>query len=175
MGLGDVEQGEASTLLCPLMLENPQHRWAFIRKVYAILSIQLSLTVVVASVVVFVPEISSFLVSSYLGLIVYILIIITPSVAIWLLGMYYQRHPLNIFLLAIFTIAISAAVGLTCAFTSGKLILEAAILSLVVFIGLTLQTFWAAKRGQDFSFKGSFRFGALLILLAFGFIQSSAL
>ncbi|XP_078442744.1 protein LIFEGUARD 2-like [Wolffia australiana] len=170
-GWQDLEQGEASTLLYPTMLENPELRWSFIRKVYSILSIQLFLTVVIAAVVVSVREISYFLVSSGLGLAVYILIIITPFVVICLLRLYYQRHPLNIFLLAIFTIAISAAVGLTCAFTSGKVILEAAILTLVVVVSLTLYTFWAAKRGQDFSFLGPFLFGALLVLLVFGFIQ----
>ena len=34
---------------------------------------------------------------------------------------YYQWHPVNFVLLGIFTLCISFAVGLTCAFTSGKL------------------------------------------------------
>jgi hypothetical protein len=33
---------------------------------------------------------------------------------------YHQKHPVNLILLAIFTIAISFAVGMTCAFTSGN-------------------------------------------------------
>lgn len=33
---------------------------------------------------------------------------------------YYQRHPLNYFLLAIFTVSLAFVVGLTCSFTSGN-------------------------------------------------------
>ncbi|KAJ0734877.1 hypothetical protein HanPI659440_Chr11g0425401 [Helianthus annuus] len=36
------------------------------------------------------------------------------------LSYYYQRHPVNYLLLGIFTISLAFAVGLTCAFTNGK-------------------------------------------------------
>ncbi|CAN1270925.1 Protein LIFEGUARD 2, partial [Linum perenne] len=84
---------------------------------------------------------------------------------------YHQKHPVNYLLLGVFTVAISFAVGLTCAFTSGKVILEAAILTAVVVVGLTLFTFWAAKRGYDFNFLGPFLFGAILVLMVFAIIQ----
>lgn len=38
-------------------------------------------------------------------------------------------------------------------------------------IGLTLYTFWAARRGKDFSFLGPFLFAAVLVLMVFGLIQ----
>lgn len=44
----------------------------------------------------------------------------------------------------------------------------------VVVISLTLYTFWAAKRGQDFGFLGPFLFGALIVLIVFAFIQVHA-
>ncbi|CAA7404027.1 unnamed protein product [Spirodela intermedia] len=168
---GDLEAGEASVPLYPMMLESPDLRWAFIRKVYSILSIQLLLTAVVSAVVVSVHPISHFFVSSGLGLAVYIVIVFLTFILILPLHRYSQRHPVNLFLLAIFTVAISIAVGLTCAFTKGRVILEAAILTFVVVVSLTLYTFWAARRGQDFSFLGPFLFGALLVLIVFGFIQ----
>jgi hypothetical protein len=34
---------------------------------------------------------------------------------------YHQKHPVNLLLLGLFTVAISFAVGMTCAFTSGNL------------------------------------------------------
>lgn len=34
---------------------------------------------------------------------------------------YHQRHPVNYFLLGIFTITLAFAIGLTCAYTSGKI------------------------------------------------------
>lgn len=33
---------------------------------------------------------------------------------------YHKKHPVNYLLLGIFTVALAFAVGLTCAFTSGK-------------------------------------------------------
>lgn len=42
------------------------------------------------------------------------------SAVLFPLRIYYQHHPVNLFLLAIFTVAISIAIGLTCAFTKGK-------------------------------------------------------
>jgi len=84
---------------------------------------------------------------------------------------YYQHHPVNLLLLGLFTIAISFAVGLTCAFTKGEVILESGILTAVVVLSLTAYTFWAAKRGHDFNFLGPFLFAAVMILMLFALIQ----
>lgn len=54
---------------------------------------------------------------------------------------------------------------------TGKVILEAVILTAAVVISLTVYTFWAAKRGHDFSFLGPFLFGAIIVLMVFAFIQ----
>ncbi|KAJ3669898.1 hypothetical protein LUZ60_010222 [Juncus effusus] len=164
----DVESGE---LLYPGMEESPELRWAFIRKIYVILTIQLLLTAVVAGVVVKVTAIAEFLTSSNTGLALYIFLIILPFIVMCPLYYYHQKHPVNLLLLSLFTVSISFAVGMSCAFTSGKIILEAAILTTAVVVGLTCYTFWAAKRGQDFNFLGPFLFGALIVLLVFSFIQ----
>lgn len=55
--------------------------------------------------------------------------------------------------------------------TTGKVILESVILTAVVVVSLTLYTFWAARRGHDFSFLGPFLFAALMILIVFALIQ----
>ncbi|XP_031485413.1 protein LIFEGUARD 4-like [Nymphaea colorata] len=166
---GDVEGGTAP--LYPMMLESPELRWAFIRKIYSILTIQLLLTIAVAAVVITVRPISLFFVSTTAGLVLYIVIIILPFILLCPLYFYHQRHPVNLLLLGLFTVSISFLIGLTCAFTSGKVILEAAILTAVMVVSLTLYTFWAARRGQDFGFLGPFLFGALFILIIFGMIQ----
>lgn len=54
---------------------------------------------------------------------------------------------------------------------SGKVILESVMLTAVVLISLTLYTFWAAKRGHDFSFLGPFLFAAIMILFVYALIQ----
>jgi len=84
---------------------------------------------------------------------------------------YHEKHPVNLILLGFFTVAISFAVGMTCAFTSGKVILESAILTTVVVVSLTAYTFWAVRRGKDFSFLGPFLFASLIVLLVFALIQ----
>lgn len=76
----DAEAGAAARPLYPMMLENPQLRWAFIRKVYSILSIQMLLTVVVAAVVVYVRPVALFFVSSPGGFGLYIFILILPFI-----------------------------------------------------------------------------------------------
>ncbi|KAK9288687.1 hypothetical protein L1049_017150 [Liquidambar formosana] len=170
---GDIESGGGinGDQLYPMMMESPQLRWAFIRKVYVILSIQLLLTVAVAAVVVFVHPISHFLLKTKAGLPVFIVILILPFLFLCPLFAYHKRHPWNFLLLGLFTISIAFAVGLSCAFTKGRIILEAAILTSVVVIGLTLYTFWAVKRGHDFNFLGPFLLGSILVLCVFAFIQ----
>ncbi|KAA8548681.1 hypothetical protein F0562_000365 [Nyssa sinensis] len=167
---GDVETGNNGQLY-PSMMENPQLRWGFIRKVYVILSMQLLLTVGVSVTVMFVRPISHFLTRTTPGLVVYILIIIFTLILLWPLHVYQKRHPVNLFLLTLFTLGMSCSVGLSCALSKGRIVLEAGILTCVVVVGLTLYTFWAAKRGQDFQFLWPFLFASLLVLMVFSFIQ----
>ncbi|XP_020085277.1 BI1-like protein [Ananas comosus] len=165
----DVESGARP--LYPMMLESPELRWAFIRKIYSILTIQMLLTIAVAAIVVYVHPIAYFFVSSPGGLGLYIFFIILPFLVLCPLYYYYQHHPVNLLLLGLFTVSISFAVGLTCAFTKGKVILESVFLTAIVVVGLTLYTFWAARRGHDFNFLGPFLFAALMILIVFALIQ----
>ncbi|XP_041022825.1 protein LIFEGUARD 4-like isoform X2 [Juglans microcarpa x Juglans regia] len=72
----DLEAGARP--LYPLMQESPELRWAFIRKVYSILTFQLLATIAVGAVVVFVHPIAHFFVSTGAGLALYILLILTP-------------------------------------------------------------------------------------------------
>ncbi|KAL6184980.1 hypothetical protein ACLB2K_041115 [Fragaria x ananassa] len=52
-----------------------------------------------------------------------------------------------------------------------KIVLLAVILTATVFLALTLYTFWAVKRGADFSFMGPFLFAACIMLFTFALIQ----
>ncbi|PWA96728.1 bax inhibitor-1 family protein [Artemisia annua] len=173
-GKNDVETGVGgggAAALYPMMLESPELRWSFIRKIYSIVAVQLLLTVAVGAFVVSYHPVVRFLTTTGAGLAVYIILIITPFITLCPLYYYHQRHPVNYVLLAIFTASLAFAIGLTCAFTSGKVILEAVILTAVVVVSLTLFTFWAAKRGYDFNFLGPFLFGAIMVLMVFALIQ----
>ncbi|KAK9139546.1 hypothetical protein Scep_009227 [Stephania cephalantha] len=52
-----------------------------------------------------------------------------------------------------------------------KIVLEALILTSAVVFALTGYTFWAAKKGKDFSYLGPILFTSLIILILTGFIQ----
>ncbi|XP_071739735.1 protein LIFEGUARD 4-like [Rutidosis leptorrhynchoides] len=72
----DIEAGKHY----PTQMEDPQLRWGFIRKVYSILTLQLLLTVIVASIVVVTPRINQFF-RTRMGLIVYLIIFIITIIA----------------------------------------------------------------------------------------------
>jgi len=55
--------------------------------------------------------------------------------------------------------------------STGTVVLQATILTAAAVVGLTLFTFWAVKRGYDFSFTFPFLFTSLLVLLVYITIQ----
>jgi len=67
---------------------------------------------------------------------------------------------------------LSVTVGVACANTEGRIVLEALILTSAVVFSLTAYTFWASKKGKDFSFLGPVLFSCLVILILTGFIQA---
>ncbi|PWA65455.1 bax inhibitor-1 family protein [Artemisia annua] len=169
-GKFDIETGP-SRKLYPTMTESPELRWGFIRKVYVIVTIQLLLTVAGGALVVkFDHPIVRFFSTTTGGLISVDMGFLRCTV-LFMLFCFHKSHPLNYVLLAIFTISLALPIGLACSFTHGKVILEAAILTTVMVVSLTLFTFWGAKRGHDFSFLGPFLFAALNMLIVFGLIQ----
>jgi len=166
----DIESGGSESMYS-LMYSTAQSRWHFIRKVYAIIAIQLLATAVVAAFVVTHQPIAHFFGDTWGGLACYIVLAFVTLIVMCPLYAYRNRHPLNYLFLGIFTILMAISVGLSCSYTNGKIILEAVILTAAVVISLTLYTFWAVSRGHDFSFLGPFLFGSLNVLLVFGIIQ----
>ncbi|KAL6005247.1 Protein LIFEGUARD 4 [Asimina triloba] len=152
-------------------MEGPQLRWDFVRKVYCILSIQLLMTVAVAAAVVYIHPIAHFFAHTKEGLIVYIGLSVLNLILLLLLAYFHRKHPVNFVLLILFTVSISFQIGLACSFAGGKVVMQAAILTTVIVVSLTLYTFWAAKRGSDFSKLGPFLFAALLMLMILSLIQ----
>ncbi|KAL7124017.1 hypothetical protein ABFS83_14G020000 [Erythranthe nasuta] len=165
----DIEMGNGGQLY-PGMMENPQMRWGFIRKVYSILCVQLLLTFGVAIAMVLTHPVREFM-RSPRGFFVLLPIMIVTFILCMMMSCFSKRHPWNYVFLLLFTIAIACLVGAVCAQSKGQAVLMAAGLTLLLTVGLTLFTFVAAKRGHDFSFLGPFLFCALLVLMAFGIIR----
>ncbi|GJS43259.1 BI1-like protein [Tanacetum coccineum] len=159
-GTSDIVTG-TSRILYPTMTESQELRWGLIRKVYAILTVQLLLTVVVGALVD-----KFYLLDDYdwwIGLIWLIIPFISK--------LFVLMYSLNHLLFAIFTVSLALATGLACSFTHVEVVLEAVILTAVVIVSLTLFTFWAAKRGYDFNILGPFLFATIMVLIVFAVIQ----
>ncbi|KAJ8619608.1 hypothetical protein MRB53_028137 [Persea americana] len=143
-------------------------RWGFIRKVYGILAAQILLTTIVSAVTVLYTPISDTLRSSP-GLVLGVSIV--PLFLMFPLYHYQQKHPLNFVFLGLFTVFLSLSVGIACANTKGRIVLEALILTSGVVFALTGYTFWASKKGKDFSYLGPILFAGLMVLFLTGLIQ----
>ncbi|KAL6548430.1 BI1-like protein [Orobanche gracilis] len=162
----DIESGE---MLYPGIGHGEnQLRWGFIRKVYGILTAQILMTTVVSAATVLYAPINDLLRGNS-GLLLFL--IFTPFILLWPLYVYQQKHPLNFIFLGLFTASLSLTIGVSCANTEGRIVLEALILTSAVVLALTGYTFWAAKKGKDFSFLGPILFTSLFILVLTGFIQ----
>ncbi|OAY78510.1 BI1-like protein [Ananas comosus] len=143
-------------------------RWGFVRKVYGILAAQLLLTTAVSAATVLYSPVNALLAGSpALALALAFL----PFLLLFPLHHYQQKHPLNFVFLGLFTICLSLSVGVACANTQGKIVLEALILTSAVVSSLTGYAFWASKKGKDFSYLGPALFASLIVLLVTSFMQ----
>jgi protein lifeguard len=79
-----------------------------------------------------------------------------------------HKHPLNIYLLSAFTITESYMVGTICTFYDSQIVLQAVILTFVVFVALTLFTL---QSKMDFSGFGPFLWTTLWVVVFTGFLQ----
>ncbi|XP_024996514.1 BI1-like protein [Cynara cardunculus var. scolymus] len=162
---GDIEEG---VLYPGISHGENQLRWGFIRKVYGILAAQMVLTTAVSFLTVLYAPINELLRGNS-GLLLFFVFL--PFILLWPLHVYQQKHPLNFVFLGLFTASLSLTVGVSCANTDGKIVLEALILTSAVVSSLTAYTFWASKKGKDFSFLGPILFTSLIILLVTTFMQ----
>ncbi|KAF8673575.1 hypothetical protein HU200_048661 [Digitaria exilis] len=148
--------------------EDPRLRWAFVRKVYAVLSLQFALTAAVSIVACYVRAIPRFFVDGPAAAVwpVFIFILLSPLIGAprflplssppYCLG---EKHPANLVLLGVFTLCCSLSIAVSTSTT------------LVSVVGLTLFTFWAVKKGYEFTFMFPFLFTCLHVLLVYIFIQ----
>lgn len=194
-GSGDVEAGDA--LYPGIDATENMLRHGFIRKTFGIVSCQLALTALVTAVLMVNPATQVYLASS-VG--IQVALMLLTFLGLIPLYMYKAKHPTNLFLLAAWvsptrprcpprtappppspspptltpppqTGIFSVSVGLACTFFAPALVLEALVLTAGVVGALTLYTFWATKRGQDFTWLGGLLFASLWTLIIWGFLQ----
>jgi FtsH-binding integral membrane protein len=147
---------------------NRDVRIGFIRKVYGLLSAQLLATVVVCACCVKIPVVTNLviampalnLVNAFAGLAL-------------LIALHCCKHqyPLNLKLLAAWTLSIAFGLGFTCALYTvmgmATIVMQAAGTTFVVFASLTAFTF---QSKSDFSFLGASLHAGLCCLMLWGFL-----
>jgi hypothetical protein len=146
------------------MDESVEDRMNFIKKVYSILSVQLTFTAAFTFVVMmaestFMPILANQGVAS--------LVLVTYCVSFCALACCGQdkKVPINYILLAVFTFCVSYIVALTCVKYTVTSVVQAATLTAGVSIALTV---YAATTKTDFTI-----FGPLLFIFGFVFSISS--
>ncbi|RCV38715.1 hypothetical protein SETIT_8G164500v2 [Setaria italica] len=153
--------------------EDPRLRWAFVRKVYAILSLQFAVTAAVSVAACLVRAVPRFFTSGPPAAVwpVFIVILVSPLVVMFPMMKYREKHPRNLVLLGVFTLCCSLSIAVTTSSSVGRVVLQSAILTAAAVLGLTLFTFWAVKKGYDFTFMFPFLFTCLNVLLVYLIIQ----
>ncbi|EJK76928.1 hypothetical protein THAOC_01277 [Thalassiosira oceanica] len=146
---------------------DPRTRKLFIQRVYTILAAQLMLTFVVSAFMsLHAPTQAYVLTHGWpMGL-----SMAASIVSIVALMCYKEREPLNMYLLWIFTFAeaflVGSVVTMYCAAGYQGIVLEAVLLTGLIFIGLTCFT---CRSKIDFSFMGAFLSMGLGALILWGF------
>jgi len=139
-------------------------RHAFIRKVYSILFVQIVGTCIVSAILSQNTGAISW-VQSHVW--VFYVALVGSLVSLGLL--YWKRHsfPTNFIFLTAFTLMEAFTIGVVVAFYETRIVLQALLITIGVFLGLTLFTF---QSKYDFSGMAPFLFGGLMALIATGFV-----
>ncbi|KAF2902510.1 hypothetical protein ILUMI_03672 [Ignelater luminosus] len=140
-------------------------RMAFIRKVYGLLTVQLLMTIIVASMCMFTPQIKEFIHTNDWMMFVAMFGSIGLIIALHIKR---RETPTNFILLAAFTVVEAYTVGVIVTYYSQAVVLQALLLTLAVLGGLTLYTF---QTKRDYSAMHSGLFAGLCILLLGGLLQ----
>jgi len=142
----------------------PEIRAAFVRKVYTILFCQILATCIVGGVM---SRSTSAIVWVQMNSWSLFVTMIGTLVNLGLLFWKRHSHPLNFVLLSTFTVLEALTLGVVIAFYDTVIVLQALLITLGIFLGLTLFTF---QSKWDFSGMGPFLFGGLIALLATGLV-----
>lgn len=173
--MSDVEGGETQDRPSDLKNDFAYHnnvagaakqiRMGFLKKVYGLLSVQLTLTTLIAAVCMLTPTIKEG-VQNNPG---FLLAAFILSFAL-LLALFVKRRetPINLILLAAFTVVEAYTIGVLVSFYDTSVVLQAFFLTAAVVVGLTAFTF---QTQRDFSGWGAGLFAGLWILILGGFMQ----
>jgi len=141
-------------------------RMQFVRKVYAILTVQLLATSVLSSISFFSTGFKTWIQSNQ-----WMMWVSLFGAIGFMLLTYWKRksYPTNLIFLAAFTGLEAYAISVVVSFSDSRAVLHAVILTAGLFIALTL---FACQTKYDFTSWIPYLFGGLWVLILFGFIAA---
>ena len=141
-------------------------RMQFIRKVYAILTVQLLLTAALSSVSFFSTGYRNWIQSnSWL-----MWVSLFGAIGFMLLTFWKRKsYPMNLLFLGGFTGLEAYSISVITSFYESRIVLQALIITLGIFVALTL---FACQSKYDFTSWMPYLFGALWVLIIFGFMAA---
>ncbi|KAF1816090.1 bax inhibitor family protein [Eremomyces bilateralis CBS 781.70] len=139
-------------------------RMQFIRKVYAILTVQLLATTILASISFFSPAYKTWIQSN-----AWMMWTTLIGTFVFLGLTFWKRksYPMNLVFLAGFTALEAYAISVITSFYDSRIVLQALIFTLGIFVALSL---FACQTKYDFTSWMPYLFGALWVLILFGFM-----
>ncbi|EXJ86539.1 hypothetical protein A1O3_03492 [Capronia epimyces CBS 606.96] len=141
-------------------------RMSFIRKVYSILTVQLLLTAGLSSLSFFSTGYRNWIQSNSWMMWVSLF----GAIGFMLLTFWKRKsYPTNLIFLAAFTGLEAYSISVVTSFFESRIVLEALILTLGIFVALTL---FACQTKYDFTSWIPYLFGALWALILFGFMAA---
>ncbi|KAF2104567.1 bax inhibitor family protein [Rhizodiscina lignyota] len=141
-------------------------RMQFIRKVYAILTVQLVATAALSAVSFWSPSYKQWIQSNAWMM----WISLFGAIAFMLLTFWKRKsYPANLLFLSGFTALEAYSISVITSFYESKIVLEALIFTLGIFIALTL---FACQTKYDFTSWMPYLFGGLWVLIIFGFMAA---
>ncbi|KAF9567939.1 UPF0005-domain-containing protein [Agrocybe pediades] len=143
---------------------SPEIRNAFIRKVYTILLCQITATAIVGGIISQSPS-TIFWVQTHTW--AFYVPLFGTLINLGLLFWKRHNHPWNLVLLSTFTLMEAFTLGISISFYQNIIVLQALVITIGIFVGLTLFTF---QSKYDFSGMGPFLFGSLIALCMTGLV-----
>lgn len=140
-------------------------RLAFMRKVYGLLAVQLIMTTVIAGALLLTPGVKELVQTNSWVLVPAFFLTFGLLMA---LHVKRKEHPVNLILLAAFTVIMAYTVGVMVTFFDKFVVLQAFILTSAVVAGLTAFTF---QTKRDFSSFGAALYSGLMILIGASFFH----
>ncbi|KAF2107764.1 transmembrane BAX inhibitor motif-containing protein 4 [Lophiotrema nucula] len=141
-------------------------RMAFIRKVYAILTVQLLATAALSGISMASESYKNWVQSNQWMMWVSLL----GSIAFLILTFWKRKsYPTNLLFLSGFTALEAYSISVIVSYTESKIVLEAVIITGAIFVALSL---FACQTKYDFTSWIPYLFGAIWVLIIFGFMAA---